>query len=180
MLAGNVFGRFTAFGKIGVGGMGTVYAAFDHDSLDIIAIKTLISDYNDDEMAVSRFKREAALYSQIQHPNIVTYIEAGMEGDSHYIGLEYVRGKSLADIIDYHREKVLTLDRIINIVIDVARALEKVHELGILHRDIKPSNIILTQDDTVKLLDFGIALAEDGMELTATGMVVGTFVYSSP
>jgi serine/threonine protein kinase len=180
MMVGNAFGRFTAFGKIGTGGMGSVYAAFDHDLCDIVAIKTLISDYNDDEMAINRLKREASLYSQISHPNIVSYIESGTEGDTHYITLEYVRGKSLADIIDYHRDEVLTFDRIINIVADVARGLERVHELGILHRDIKPSNIILTQDDTVKLLDFGIALAEDGMELTATGMVVGTFVYSSP
>lgn len=180
MMVGNAFGRFTAFGKIGTGGMGSVYAAFDHELSDIVAIKTLITDYNDDEMAISRLKREAALYSQISHPNIVSYIESGEEKDTHYITLEYVRGKSLADIIDYHREEVLNFDRIINIVADVARGLEKVHNLGILHRDIKPSNIILTQDDTVKLLDFGIALAEDGMELTATGMVVGTFVYSSP
>ena len=160
--------------------MGTVFASFDHEILDLVAIKTLISEYNDDFKAVQRFQREAQLYSRMAHPNIVGFVETGHEQGNHYIALEYVRGHSLADIIDNERQEVLTFDRVVNIIIDVAKALKQVHSLDILHRDIKPSNIILTQDDTIKLLDFGIALTEDGLDLTGTGMIVGTFVYSSP
>lgn len=177
MQLGDTLNRFLVFGKIGRGGMGSVYAGYDDRDGKLVAIKTLFRDFNDDAEAVARFQREGRLYQSLDHPHIVNFVSSGFEQDVHYIALELVQGESLSGLIS---KGPLSVEKSITTAQAVAEAIGHAHDRNIIHRDIKPSNIVINQDDTVKLLDFGIAQAEDGMALTKTGMILGTIVYSSP
>jgi len=172
--------------QIGEGGMGSVWLA-DHIALGIqVAVKFMAPALVGDASAVERFTREARAAARIHHPNIVRILDFGApRGALPYIVMEYLQGADLATHI--HRGGRLPLGLVASVVVQIAGALEKAHELGIVHRDIKPENIFLSaQPDgapLVKIVDFGVAKQEtDGpaARVTSTGATLGTPTYMSP
>ena len=178
-------GRFRIVERIGQGGMGCVYKAV-HVQMDrLCAIKLLLPMSGDQESARARFRREAKMSSRIDSPNAVTIYDFGeAEAGQFYLAMEYIEGESLAEVLN--REKSLSIERVVNITNQIARALSAAHALGIVHRDLKPANIMLTRKDGsefVKVLDFGIAKTitdDDNENLTLTGQMVGTPTFMSP
>lgn len=176
-------GKFKLMDKIGSGGMGTVYKANNlMDKTETVALKILRDDLFEDESNRKRFKQEAAIIDQLDHPNIVKVYERGQSGQNMFIAMELLEGRTLAEKI--LKEKKLDLNESIHIMIQTASALGKIHARHIIHRDIKPENIMLVEKDGdinfVKLLDFGLAKMENQTRLTQTGIVIGTINYMAP
>jgi tRNA A-37 threonylcarbamoyl transferase component Bud32 len=180
-------GRYRLDAQIGRGGMSTVYRAFDVVLERPVAIKLMHREIASDSDQLERFRREARSVAQLNHPHIVTVIDAGEEPsqDGHhpgvgtpYIVLEYVEGETLKDLI--RREGPLEITQAIAYAIEIARALGTAHEHLIVHRDVKPQNVLIGSEGGAKITDFGIArsLTEEG--LTVTGRVLGTTDYVSP
>jgi TolB-like protein/Flp pilus assembly protein TadD len=191
-MIGTRFGQFEITAKLGEGGMGVVYEAFDSDLDRKVAVKVLPAMTTEDPHRLERFRREARAVAALNHPNIVTIhgIESG-EG-KHFLVMELVEGQSLDRLIG---EKGLPLRRMFDLAIPIADALSAAHAKGVVHRDIKPANVMVTPDGLVKVLDFGLAKAaiapmspEDGethaatrtTPLTGEGVIVGTAPYMSP
>ena len=174
-------GRYVVIERVGVGGMAEVYRARDDLLGREVAIKVLHDRYSRDVAFVERFRREAQAAANLNHPNIVALYDYGADGDTYYIVMEFIEGRSLADIVD--AEGPLLPERAAEIAADVAKALERAHSNGLVHRDVKPSNIMITESGQTKVTDFGIAraLGGDGEQtMTQTGMVIGTAAYLSP
>ncbi len=174
-------GRYAVIERIGSGGMAEVYRARDELLGREVAVKVLSDRFARDRAFVERFRREAQLAANLNHPNIVSLYDFGTEGDTSFIVMELIEGRSLSDII--RAEGPLLPERAAEIAADVAKALNRAHEAGLVHRDIKPSNIMITTTGQTKVTDFGIAraLASDGEQtMTQTGMVIGTASYLSP
>ncbi len=183
-------GRYRLDAEIGRGGMSTVYRAFDTVLERTVAIKLMHREIAADSDQLERFRREARSVAQLNHPHVVTVIDAGEElsPDGHrpgeadvrtpYIVLEYVDGETLKDVI--RREGPLEIPQAIAYAIEIARALGAAHERQIVHRDVKPHNILISEEGGAKITDFGIArtLTEEG--LTMAGRVLGTTDYVSP
>jgi hypothetical protein len=183
-------GRYRLEAEIGRGGMSTVYRAFDTVLERPVAIKLMHREIAADADQLERFRREARSVAQLNHPHVVTVIDAGEElsPDGHrpgeadvgtpYIVLEYVDGETLKDVI--RREGPLAIPQAIAYAIEIARALGAAHERQIVHRDVKPHNILISEEGGAKITDFGIArtLTEEG--LTMAGRVLGTTDYVSP
>jgi serine/threonine protein kinase len=183
-------GRYRLEAEIGRGGMSTVYRAFDTVLERPVAIKLMHREIAADADQLERFRREARSVAQLNHPHVVTVIDAGEElsPDGHrpgeadvgtpYIVLEYVDGETLKDVI--RREGPLEISQAIAYAIEIARALGAAHERQIVHRDVKPHNILISEEGGAKITDFGIArtLTEEG--LTMAGRVLGTTDYVSP
>jgi serine/threonine-protein kinase len=161
--------------------MGVVYLGKDPTIQRLVAIKTMRLDEIDDadklQEVKARFFREAESTGRLSHPNIVTIYDAGEEHDLGYIAMELLEGTTLK----YYARKpnLMPLDRMLPILATVAEALEYAHQQGIVHRDIKPANIMLTKDQTVKVMDFGIAKMASSSK-TETNIVLGTPTYMSP
>ena len=157
--AGARFGAWTLVEKIGEGGMGEVWRAARSDGLfeGKAAIKLLRSDLPADKLA-ARFARERAVLARLNHPNIARLRDAGIANDQVFIVLELVEGEPLLPFVAAHAPTLVSRVRLIR---DIARAVEHAHSHLVLHRDLKPSNVLVTNDGTVKLLDFGIAAALD-------------------
>ncbi|HPN38608.1 MAG TPA: protein kinase [Melioribacteraceae bacterium] len=163
---------------LGKGGMGVVYKAYDTKLDRYVAIKMLNSQNNDNERFIERFKKEARNQAKLLHQNIATvygFIE--FEGNLGIV-MEYIDGESLEKII-YRRKRLNSLDAIF-IIKNVLQGLSFAHSKGFIHRDIKPSNIILTKDNSVKIMDFGISKSIHEKGMTKTGAKVGTLYYMSP
>ncbi len=176
-----IFDRFeySETDVIGIGGMGTVYRGTDPTADGrLVAIKYLKPEIVQSNPAiVDRFRREGEALRDLNHPNIVQMLDAGMCDDHHYIVMEFVPGGSLRDLLDDERK--LTVQRVLYIALDLADALTRAHRLNILHRDIKPANVLLAADGTPRLTDFGVARTQ-ASHLTADGQIVGTMAYISP
>lgn len=173
-------GDFEVIDKLGQGGMGTVYRARQVSLDRVVALKVLPPHAIDDEDAVRRFQREAALAASLNHPNLVRVYAAGEADGSHYIAMEVVEGENLRQRL---RRGPLSLEEAIRVCLDVARGLQCGWDRAqLIHRDIKPSNIYLSEKGEVKLGDLGIAksLAENTTGLTQTGAAIGTALYMSP
>ncbi len=168
-------GRYRIDESIGRGGMGVVYKAWDPDLHRAVALKTIVPALVADDEVKQRLKREAQAAAKLQHPNVVTIYELGEAENQLFISMEYIVGENLGDAL----ESGVTLERKIEIIIGICRALEYAHRAGIVHRDIKPSNVLIGEDGSVKLLDFGIAHLADS-QLTRTGTTMGTPEYMSP
>jgi predicted ATPase/predicted Ser/Thr protein kinase len=153
---------------LGRGGMGEVYRGID---LQTGAVAS-------DPEVVARFAREGEALRQLNHPNIVHMVAAVYAGGRHYLVMEYVPGGSLRDLLEQGER--LSVQRTVEIALDVADALTRAHRLGIIHRDLKPANVLLAEDGTPRLTDFGLARVVGGDRLTQTGTVVGTILYLSP
>jgi serine/threonine protein kinase len=173
------YGRYRIIKELGKGNMGVVYQAHDPQIDRMIALKVLRPDRMTSEDFVARFLKEARAIGRLSHPQIVTVYDVGEDQGSIYIAMEYLKGEPLNEVMKSGR---LTVDQSVDIVRQVAQALDYANQKGIVHRDIKPSNIIVTHDLEVKLTDFGIARIEDSAAgyQTQAGEILGTPIYMSP
>ncbi|MCP4428785.1 MAG: protein kinase [Chloroflexi bacterium] len=164
---------------IGRGSMGDVYRGYDAQTGTAVAVKALKSDIvSGNPQLVERFVREGEALRQLNHPNIVKMLAAIEEADRHYLVMEYVSGGSLRDLLDDQNQ--LPLHRVLQIGLELADALTRAHHLNIIHRDLKPANVLLADDGTPRLTDFGVAHIGDRPRLTQSGALVGTLDYLSP
>ncbi|NLJ98480.1 MAG: Stk1 family PASTA domain-containing Ser/Thr kinase, partial [Tissierellia bacterium] len=182
MIGTTLGGRYHIVEKIGGGGMALVYKAKCELLNRYVAIKVLRDEFVNDEEFIIKFRRESQAAASLSHPNIVNIYDVGVdekEGHKiHYIVMEYIKGKTLKDII---REKgKLSVDETIDYSIQIAEALENAHNNHIVHRDIKPHNIMITEDGRAKVTDFGIARAATSSTVTNTSNVIGSVHYFSP
>ena len=170
--------NYDLIGTLGKGGMGNVYKAIDKRLGRVVAFKIL--DASSDEEAIKRFYMEAQAMKELDHQNIVHVFDFGQQNNQLFIAMTYVEGTNLADIL--HNKEQLSFEAIEVIIRQIARGLLSAHSKGIVHRDVKPSNIMLTRDNRVFIMDFGISYIQE-MEkdrLTRTGMTMGTPEYMSP
>ena len=164
---------------LGRGGMGIVYRATDTQTGETVAVKALsLENVANEPNVLERFLREGEALRKLDHPNIVKFITAIEANSQHYLVMEYVNGGSLQGLLKAHGH--LSSQHAIQIGIALADALTCAHSLGIIYRDLKPANVLLMQDGTPRLTDFGIAQLADGARLTRTGVLVGTVNYLSP
>ncbi len=171
--------RFTLERLVGQGGIGEVYYGIDRQTNEPVAVKALKSHViEDNPKLVERFRREGEALKELDHPNIVKILAVIQEEERHYLVMEYVGGGSLYDLI--RQEHKLPLERVLHIALDLSDALTRAHRLRIIHRDIKPANVLLAQDGTPRLTDFGAARIEKLKTLTGEGGIVGTVSYLSP
>ena len=171
-------GRYQILERVGRGGMGVLYRAFDPNLDREVAVKVMLADFSEDtEQMRPRFYREAKSAAKLQHRNIVTVFEFAEENNQPHIVMEFLRGSPLSARME--EKPPLTLDDKLDVVTQLCSGLGYAHKEGIVHRDVKPANVFILQDGTVKLLDFGIAKLASST-LTRQGDVVGSAPYMSP
>jgi predicted Ser/Thr protein kinase len=167
--------RYRVIRRLGAGGMATVWLAEDERLGREVAIKRLSTDAPEEYLA--RFKREARLGATLNHPNLVSVFDTIASEEGALIVMEYVPGRSLADLSN---RGSVDPGEVVSILSGAAAALDHAHEQGVVHRDIKPANILIRNDGTVKLADLGIARAVDATQITTEGSVIGTRSYMAP
>jgi eukaryotic-like serine/threonine-protein kinase len=179
--AGDQVDHFEIVGLVGQGGMGCVYKALDRDLGRTVAIKTLHGIDQHQPQSLARFRREAQAASRVVHPNLVIIYSSGTFGDTPYIVMEYLSGRSLAAEI---AEGPIAVERATDILVAACAGVYAAHRADVVHRDLKPANIFLARTpmgETPKILDFGISrIGDDNSSLTGTGDVVGTTYYLAP
>ncbi len=187
--AGARLGAYEVLAPLGAGGMGEVYRAKDSRLGREVALKVLPASVASDRDRLSRFEQEARAASALNHPNIVTIHEIGREGDTAYIAMELVDGKTLRELTV---SGPMPVRKILGIAAQIAEGLAKAHGAGIVHRDLKPENVMISKDGFVKILDFGLAKLTDpepgeasamptlAQPETRPGTVMGTVGYMSP
>jgi len=182
--AGTLSGRYETGEKLGTGGMSNVYKATDLILERTVAVKVLAEHLSDDERFVERFRREALAVAKLIHPNIVQVYDTGEDRDRHYIVMEYVAGRSGAQILQ--RSGPVEPEVAAEIGVQACAGLDYAHRRGIIHRDVKPGNLMVVGGPVgggemiVKLTDFGIARAIEQTRITQVGSVVGTAAYLAP
>ncbi len=169
--------RYVLEEHVATGGMAAVWRAHDEVLARTVAVKILHDDLCRQEVIRERFRREAVAAAKLVHPCIVSLFDTGVDGDRVYLVIEYIEGDTLADVLD---EEVLESGEVARIGVRIAAALAHAHDRGIIHRDIKPGNVLVGDDGSVKVTDFGIAKAAQDSTLTATGRVMGTAAYVAP
>jgi hypothetical protein len=168
-------GKYQIVERIGSGGFGTVFKAWDPDIKRPVAIKSCLLG----KEFQARFFQEAELAGRLQHPNITTVYEFGMEGETPYIVQEFLSGEDLSQLIA--RREPLDLLAKIKILLGISLGLEYAHRSGVMHRDIKPANVRILENRTIKIMDFGVAKVIGAPSvLTGTGVAVGSSAYMSP
>ncbi len=188
--------RYELGDRLGSGGMSTVYGAVDRVLERTVAVKILAEHLSDDDKFVARFRREALAVARLIHPNIVQVYDTGVDQGRHYIVMEYVEGRSVAQLLQ--RQGRLGSEVAVSVGIQACAGLEYAHRQGIIHRDVKPGNLMViggpagrprrggsshepeTDEMTIKLTDFGIARLAEQTRLTQVGSVVGTAAYLAP
>jgi len=189
--SGTKLGPYTILARIGAGGMGEVYKAHDPKLRRDVAIKVLPRTFIHDSERLARFQREARMLASLTHPNIAAIYGLEDSGDTHALVMELAEGPTLADRI---RQGPIPVDEALPIARQIADALEYAHEKGIVHRDLKPANVKVASDETVKILDFGLAKAMEtelsaeeiadsptiSQMATEAGVLLGTAAYMSP
>jgi serine/threonine-protein kinase len=184
MEAGTLSGRYETAERLGSGGMSNVYKATDRILERTVAVKILAEHLSDDERFVARFRREALAVARLIHPNIVQVYDSGVDDGRHYIVMEYVAGRSGAQLLQRHGP--VDAETAAEVGMQACAGLDYAHRRGIIHRDVKPGNLMITGgpvgsgDLVVKLTDFGIARAIEQTRITQVGSVVGTAAYLSP
>ena len=188
-MIGTTLGHYRIVRHIGSGGMGEVYAAEDTKLGRQVALKVLPPRVADDPERRQRFEREARAAAALNHPGIVTLHSVDQAGDVVFLTMELVDGRALSNLVP---KGGLPLERLLKIAIPLADAVAAAHQRGITHRDLKPANVMITTDDRVKVLDFGLAkLREEAgqpaiaataatREVTGEGRILGTVAYMSP
>ncbi len=181
---GTLSGRYEIGDRLGSGGMSSVHMATDLTLERTVAVKILAEHLSDDERFVARFRREALAVAKLIHPNIVQVYDTGIDRGRHYIVMEYVEGRSGAQILQ--KAGPLGAETTAEIGAQACAGLDYAHRRGIIHRDVKPGNLMIFGgpvgggEMTVKLTDFGIARAVEQTRITQVGSVVGTAAYLSP
>ncbi len=170
--------RYMIVSRLGEGGMADVYLAVDTLLNREVAVKVLRGELSSDAVSLLRFKREANAVSTLNHRNIVEIYDVGEEEGKHFIVMELVRGKTLKQLIS--QRGAMDKEEALVIMKQLIAAVMEAHRNNIIHRDIKPQNVLVKDDGTVKITDFGIALAQDAMQLTQTDAVMGSVHYLAP
>lgn len=170
--------RYMIVTSLGEGGMADVFLAIDTILNREVAIKILRGELSHDPVTLLRFQREANAASKLNHPNVVDVYDVGESEGKHYIVMEYVRGRTLKQLIS--QRGALDKEEAIDIMKQLVSAVEHAHENNIIHRDIKPQNVLVKDDGTIKITDFGIALAHDAVQLTQSDAVLGSAHYLAP
>jgi len=184
MASNNLSGRYELGERLGSGGMSNVYQATDRILERTVAVKILAEHLSDDERFVARFRREALAVAKLIHPNIVQVYDTGIDEGRHYIVMEFVEGRSGAQILQ--RQGPLDAETAAEIGAQACAGLDYAHRRGIIHRDVKPGNLMIVGGPVgggelrVKLTDFGIARAIEQTRITQVGSVVGTAAYLAP
>jgi beta-lactam-binding protein with PASTA domain len=172
-------GRYRVLSHLADGGMGTVYIALDQRLDRQVALKIMRADLAQDESFVERFRREARSAAKLSHPNVVAVYDQGEDGGLVFLAMELVNGLTLRQVM--HSQGALTPRAALDIFDPVLQALGAAHSAGLIHRDVKPENVILRNDGTVKVADFGLARAISTTTSTdQTGVLLGTVAYLSP
>lgn len=178
-LTGETLNNYKIINKLGRGGMATVYKAHELSLNRFVALKVLSTQLSVDKEYIKRFQREAQAAAQLNHPNIMQVYAIGEEKGIYYFAMEYIKGNSLAEL--KKEIGVLTPEKAVPIIKQVADALAHAHQAGLVHRDIKPSNIMLDAKNNAKVMDFGIAYVLSAeTKLTREGSIIGTPEYLSP
>ena len=182
MTVGTVLGKYRILREIGGGGMACVYEAEDQSIGRKVALKVLMLPpavpESEKSLLIQRFQQEARAAGTLSHSNVVTLYEVGETDGVHYIAMELLTGTTVRELL---RERgKIPVDEALNILLQVARALDYAHKQGVIHRDVKPDNIVVTDEGVVKLTDFGIARAANDLLSTQKGMLVGSPAYMSP
>ena len=176
-LSGQDLGRYRMLERVGQGSMCSVYKAYQAGLDRYVAIKVLPTRFSRDALLTARFQREAQSIARLKHPNILQVYDVGQEGELPYIVMQYVEGGTLKSLLG----QPLPLDHTVEIIAQIAAALEEAHRQGIIHRDVKPSNVLMARPDWFLLSDFGLArVIKASTRLTESGMTVGTPAYMSP
>ena len=171
-------GRYEVLQLVGVGGMANVYKARDIIDERLTAVKVLREEYASNEEFVRRFKNESKAIAALNHPNIVKVYDVSFSDKMQSIVMEYIDGITLKDYID--QQKIIRWKEAVHFAVQILRALQHAHDKGIVHRDIKPQNIMLLQDGTIKVMDFGIARFARSQIATITDKAIGSVHYISP
>ncbi|EMT46948.1 Stk1 family PASTA domain-containing Ser/Thr kinase [Anoxybacillus flavithermus] len=170
--------RYKVLQLIGGGGMANVYLARDMILDRDVAVKVLRLDFVNDHLFIKRFRREAQAATSLNHENIVTIYDVGEDDGIYYMVMEYVRGCTLKQYIQQHAP--LSVHEALRIMDELTGAIAHAHQNGVIHRDIKPQNILVAEDGTIKVTDFGIAVALSSTTITQTNSVLGSVHYLSP
>ena len=180
LLGAEISNRYRLDRRLGAGGMSTVFVALDQVLEREVAVKLLAEHLAEDDGFVARFRREALAAAKLVHPNIVQVYDSGQDEETrrHYIVMEFVEGRSGADILKEHKQ--ISVKEAVNICAQACSGLDYAHRKGVIHRDVKPGNLLLNSDHVVKLADIGIAKAAEDTGITQLGSVLGTAAYLSP
>lgn len=176
-MEGTPFGRYQLMHLLGRGGMGEVWQAYDSAMDRVVALKLLPAQLADDETFQERFRREARAAAGLDEPHIVPIHDFGEIEGRLYVTMRLIKGQDLLTLIAH---RPLEPARAVNIISQIASALNAAHRVGLVHRDVKPSNILVTDDDFAYLIDFGIARMSEDTRMTNTGIAVGTWAYMAP
>jgi serine/threonine protein kinase/TPR repeat protein len=172
-------GQYEIRELLGEGGIGQVHAAFDTILQREVAMKSLRPEMLNDTNFVDRFRAEATSLARLNHPNITTLYSLIPDGKNLYMVMELVRGHTLDDILA-KRKAPLDVRESLAIIAQAADGLNYAHSMGVIHRDIKPSNLMVSENGTLKIMDFGIARVRGSQRLTRSGSIVGTLAYMAP
>lgn len=170
--------RYEIIKSIGNGGMANVYLALDRVLNREVAIKILKADMANDPVSLERFSREANASTKISHPNIVDIYDVGEDGNKHYIVMEYIKGYTLKQLI--RRRGAIPPREAVWMIKQLSQALLEAHKNGLIHRDIKSQNVLIKDDGTIKLADFGIAILNNSIQITSKDSVLGSVHYLAP
>jgi hypothetical protein len=174
---GQNIGPYRIVDRLGRGGMATVYKAYQPSLDRYVALKLLPAHLADEPGFAERFRREARAVAKLEHPHILAVYDYGQEGDQTYIAMRHVEGGTLKELLG----KPLDVHLVVDLLTQIAEALDHAHEHGVIHRDVKPSNVLLDRGTWALLTDFGVArMVEGAQDLTGTGVGVGTPAYMSP
>jgi serine/threonine protein kinase len=179
MIGKVIKGKYRILDEVGQGSVATVYLAKDLESNQVIALKIIHPHLIGEGQFLERFQREARLLAKLDSPHVVQILDFGADEDEelNYIAMEFIEGHTLSTILE--REGPLEMKRALEVARQVAWGLQHAHDKGIVHRDIRPANIMVTPEDRVKVMDFGVARGVDLSHLTATG-ILGSPQYLSP
>ncbi len=177
-MAGSMFGRYEIRRLLGVGGMGEVYEAYDTSKNRVVALKMLNRELATDPTFVQRFRRESHAMASVQEPHVIPVHDWGEVDGVLYIDMRLVKGVDLKERLQQYGR--LTPVEAVQVVEQIAFALDAAHEIGLVHRDVKPANILLTGNLFAYLVDFGIAHSATDPQLTSAGSAVGSMAYMAP
>ena len=179
LIGRNLGNRYEIIEIIGTGGMAVVYKGRDLVLNRLVAVKVLKEEFSTDQDFVKKFQHESQAAASLSHPNIVNVFDVGFNDDVHYIVMELVNGNTLREYLN-KMQGFMKEEAIINIGLQVASALSQAHENNIVHRDIKSQNVLINENGSVKVADFGIARAATTATIVNTKEVIGSVHYSSP